>query len=425
VDDLFGAEALLAGDDEPPRPRGQSVQAPQRERVPAARPSQPESRGRRAPLPVAASVAALWAAVLGFAPVLVLTGAGAIGTGASVAGVFRVATSAWLLGHGVPVSVGSDRITLVPLAITAWVGWRLVRAGVHASRAAGANRADTAWPAVRAGLAVAVVYALIGAVVAIPMRSAVSPLRTLLCFGVVAGATAVGGGLGHGRLRRRLLRRVPGLLTQAVRAGLAAAAFLLAAGAAAGGLALALSGREATQMLHAYAAGVSGQIGITSLCLVYLPDLAVWSTAYLIGPGFAVGTGTVVSPGDVLVGPLPALPVFAALPTRPLTGVGPTLLGVPFIAGIAAGLLLGRRPSEARASMQDAGWGRLLGAAVLAGPVAGVLVAVAMRAAHGGLGSGRLADLGPNGAGTALLAAAVIAVGTVGGAVARRSLTRG
>jgi hypothetical protein len=85
---------------------------------------------------------------------------------------------------------------------------------------------------------------------------------------------------------------------------------------------------------------------------------------------------------------------------------------------------LAAAPSEGRAATPDAGWGRLLGAAALAGPVAGVLVAVAMRAAHGGLGSGRLADLGPSGAGTALLAAAVIAVGTVGGVLARRTVTR-
>jgi len=406
TDELF--PALL--DDAPPRP----------ERVPVARRADvaaPSKRG--APLPVAAAVAAGWAVVLGFAPVLVLAGVAAIGTGAGVGGVFRVAGGAWLLGHGVPVTLGADRITLVPLAITAWVGWRLMRAGVHASRAAGAHRAGPAWPAVRAGLAVAAIYTLLGLLAAVLSRPAVSPLRALVCFAVLSGAAAVGGALEHGRAGRRLLRRLPPVVVAAVRSGVAAVAFLLAAGAAAAGLALALSGREAAQGLGAYRAGVSGQLGITALCLAYLPDLAIWAAVYLIGPGFAVGTGTVVSPGDVLVGPVPALPVFAALPTAPLTGLGPALLGVPFVAGLAAGVLLGRPSAQA-----TAGWGRLLGAAALAGPVAGVLVLVAMRLARGGLGSGRLADVGPADVRAALLAAAVIAVGTAGGALARRSLTR-
>jgi hypothetical protein len=53
-----------------------------------------------------------------------------------------------------------------------------------------------------------------------------------------------------------------------------------------------------------------------------------------------------------------------------------------------------------------------------------VLVYAAMVAARGGLGSGRLADLGPGGIRAALLAAGVVGVGTVVGAGARRSLSR-
>ena len=73
-------------------------------------------------------------------------------------------------------------------------------------------------------------------------------------------------------------------------------------------MALALPGGAAAEMLGSYRAGVLGQAGITVLCLVYLPNLAVWGAAYLLGPGFAVGDGTVVSPGEVLLGPVPALP---------------------------------------------------------------------------------------------------------------------
>src|SRR5262245_42395941 len=137
--------------------------------------------GRRgAPLPVAAAVAALWAGVLGFVPLLGLSLAVAVGNGAAPVAVARVAAGAWLLGHGVPVMTAADRITLVPLGVTAWVCWRLARAGVHAGRATGALRGRSIWPVMRAGLAVAIMYGLLGAVVAVLAATAqlsISPWR--------------------------------------------------------------------------------------------------------------------------------------------------------------------------------------------------------------------------------------------------------
>jgi hypothetical protein len=380
-----------------------------------------------APLLVAAAVAALWAALLGATPVLALSAVGSIGTAASVADALRLGAGAWLLGHGVPVATPTDRITLVPLAITLWVGWRLARAGVHASRASGAQRAASVWPAVRAGLSVAACYAVLGAVAGLlihPAGAGASAPRAAMTFGLLAGAAAVGGALRHARAGRRLLDRIPRSIADAARTGFTAAAFLVAAGGAAAGLALALAGGEATEMLAAFRAGVAGQLGITVLCLAYLPNLAVWGAAYLVGPGFALGEGTVVSPGDVLLGPVPALPVFAALPSGPLTGVGPALLGVPLLAGLAAGLLLGRVrvPDGSPDKPAGGGWGALIGSAVLAGPVAGILVHLATVVSRGGLGSGRLAQLGAHDVRVALLAAVVIAVGTVAGAMARRTV---
>jgi hypothetical protein len=384
------------------------------------------TRRTGAPLPLAAAVAALWAALLGVTPVLLLAMVGAIGTGASMADAAGIGAGAWLLSHGVPVTTPTDdRITLMPLAVTLWVGWRLTRAGVHASRATGALRAVSAWPAVRAGLAVGAGYGALGALVAKlahPGGAEVPVLRAAVTFGAVATVAAVAGALARARAGRRLLYRVPGPIVDAARTGLAATAFLLATGAALAGLALALAGGEATQMLAAYQAGIAGQIGITALCLVYLPNLAVWGAAYLVGPGFALGTGTVVSPGDVLLGPVPALPVFAALPSAPLTGVGPALLVAPLLAGVAAGLLgnRGRAPSTGA----DAGWGVVLGSAALAGPVAGVLVFLAALASRGSLGSGRLADVGADDPRVAVFAALLIGVGAVAGATARRWLSR-
>ena len=54
-----------------------------------------------------------------------------------------------------------------------------------------------------------------------------------------------------------------------------AALLVLAAGAAAAGTAIALSGREASAMHPEYRTGPAGQVGLTLLCLAYAPDLAV------------------------------------------------------------------------------------------------------------------------------------------------------
>ncbi len=382
----------------------------------------PGAAKRGAPLALAAAFAAIWATVLGLLPMLALAAVVAFGSGATPVGVVRIGAGAWLLAHGAPVHTPPDRITLVPLGLSVWVAWRLIRAGVHAARAIGAHRDRSAWPSVRAGAAVAVCYGLVGALVATLASFAdvtVSPWRAAAMCGLFALVTATAGALRYGRAGRRVLRRLPRTIVDTARTGLASVAFLVAAGSAAGGLALALAGGAATDMLTSFRAGVFGQAGITVLCLVFLPNLAVWGTAYLLGPGFAVGSGTVVSPGDVLLGPVPALPVLAGLPSGPLSGVGPALLGVPLVAGIAAGILLARR-----SPLSERGWGGLLSSAALAGPVAGVVLHLAAIASSGALGSGRMSQLGPVDWRVGLFATGVIAVGAVFGAATARTLSR-
>jgi hypothetical protein len=57
-----------------------------------------------------------------------------------------------------------------------------------------------------------------------------------------------------------------------------------------------------------------------------------------------------------------------------------------------------------------------IGAAGLAGPVAGLALQVAAFASSGGLGSGRLSQLGVRGWAVGLLATAVVSAGAVAGA---------
>ena len=85
----------------------------------------------------------------------------------------------------------------------------------------------------------------------------------------------------------------------------------------------------------------------TLATMAVAPNAVLFGGAYLLGPGFAVGTGTIVSPTVVSLGPMPAFPLLAGLPDA-----GPTpewaigLLAVPVIvAMVGAGARPARLPA--------------------------------------------------------------------------------
>jgi hypothetical protein len=384
----------------------------------------PEPRPGGAPVVLAAAVTTAWAVLVSATPVL-LAVAGVLLISPNPTdseAVLRSGFAAWLLAHGVPLRTGLGPVALVPLAVTVLAAWRVARAGVHAARAAGARRSRSVVPALRAGAAVAVAYGLYGTVLALAVSttglriSAPRAALTLAVFGLLAG---LAGALWEGGWHVRWTPLVPVPVRDALRAGGVAALLLIAAGAAATGLALALSAGVATDMLKEYRTGVVGQAGLALVCLVYAPNVAVWGTSYLVGPGFAFGTGTTVSAAAVTLGPVLPLPVLAAVPARPLPAWSGLLLAVPVVAGMLAGWLLARRHLRGAG---DPGWLRLVGPATLAGPVAGGLLALAALASRGSIGGGRLVDVGADPWPLAGIAAAGVAAGAVIAVTAVRTL---
>ncbi|SCE93486.1 hypothetical protein GA0070607_3397 [Micromonospora coriariae] len=406
------------------RPVGRAVPA---RRVPAPR-AGGSPRGR-APLPVAAGVAAGWAALTSYLPVAIVLGLVQLGAdSATLSGTVRTALAGWLLGHGVPLRTESGPFALAPLALTVLALWRLTRAGVHVSRAIGARDTRSPRRALLAAGAVGMAYALLGALAAVLVGAggpAVSPIRAAATFAVVGTLAALVGATRITAVTRLLVARMPGPLRDGVRTGLVAVLLLLGAGAGAAGLAVATSGGDAADMIGAYRTGVAGQAGITLVSVAYAPNAAIWSTSYLLGPGFMVGTDTAVRTSEVSVGALPAVPLLAGLPRGPVDGLGALLLAVPVLVGMVAGWLLARRVARvAGPERAPRRWAQLLAPAALAGPVAGVLVGVAAKVSGGPLGAGRLAQLGPVAWQVGLVTGGVIAVGALLGAAATRALTR-
>ena len=159
-------------------------------------------------------------------------------------------------------------------------------------------------------------------------------------------------------------------------------------------------------MLHNYHAGVGGQAGLVLICLVYAPNVTVWATAYLAGPGFT------------LAGAI-QLPVFAGLPTHPAAGAWQLLLLLPVLAGAAAGILTARSRKRDNRSIAS-----LVSGAVLAGLIAAVGFAIIGYLAAGSLGVKLLTHTGEVGWQFSVVGGAGIAIGTLLGSVAYRLIRR-
>ena len=120
----------------------------------------------------------------------------------------------------------------------------------------------------------------------------------------------------------------------------------------------------------------------------FVPNAALFAGSYLLGPGFAVGGATLVSPGAVVLGPLPVVPLLAALPGVGASAgwVGALMLLPPFAAAVAAFRSLRDRPL---------GWDQVALAGCGGGLVAGVGFAVLAALSGGAAGPGRMRFVGP------------------------------
>jgi hypothetical protein len=398
-------------------------------RLPRPRPATMPPGGR-APLAVAAGAAAFIAALTSYTPVVVamwlarLTEGGGFG---ALGGAAKAGLGGWLLAHGVPIGTSAGTFGLVPLGLSVFTAWRVARAGVHACRAVGARNATPRQVALIV-CCVGLAYGLIGAFAALAVDAAglhVSAIRAFLTLTLFGALGALVGALRSTGALRFVVLRVHPVLRDGIRTGVVAAALVAGAGAAAAGLAVALGGGDAGALVGAYRTGVAGQAGITLISVAYAPNAAVWASAYLLGPGFAVGADTTVRATEVTVGGLPALPLVAGIPHGPVGGLGAVFLAIPVVAAMVAGWMLARRALRLRAGDVHArhrSWAALLSGAAFGGPVAGLLLGAAAVASAGPLGDGRLAEIGPVGWQVAAVGAAVVAVGAMAGAAATRAL---
>jgi hypothetical protein len=361
--------------------------------------SGPKARPAR-PLVVTGGIAAFAAAASGLAVLTTLTAIGWItaphvGLGTGLGGVLRTAALLWLVAHHVGVTVhGAGRIGLLPLGLVLLPGALLAMAGrwvVHAGAVTRLRHVGYA------AIALALPYTLLAGALAVASRN--SQAAPSLWQAVVSSflLALVAGGLGAARGLApwsRLARLMPARPRSVILGMLGACALLTAAGAALAGLSLFVHLPEVKAATDALAPGAAGAALLLLAQLAYVPNAIIWAVAYLLGPGFAFGAGTVVAPTGSALGPLPVFPMLAALPSGPRSA-GPAwvtvlVLATPYLAGMFAGVVTVRvapTPLIEAAAL----WGLAAGAAT------GALAGLAAAFSGGPLGDGRLATVGPSG----------------------------
>ena len=352
------------------------------------------------PLAITGAIAAGAAAGTGLAVLTLLVLAGWIaaphaGLGLTgLTGVLKVAAALWLIGHHVGFTLrGAGRIGLLPLGLVLLPGALLWRAGRWVVRSGDVGRLRHVG---YAALAMAVPYAVIAGALALASRSA--PTTPSVPQAVLSGflLALIAGGLGGARALAPW-QQLAGLMSARVRSvvvGMTGAlAVLCAAGALLAGVSLASHLGKFSSLDRALAPGVVGAGLLLLAQLAYVPNAVVWAISFMLGPGFAFGSGTIVAPTGSALGQLPAFPMLASLPPGLHGGVpgwlSAVVLALPYLAGGLGGLLLARAAPTPQLEAAPL-WGFCCGA--LAGCVLGALAAFA----GGSLGDGRLAEVGPS-----------------------------
>jgi len=380
-------------------PPAREPEDPQPAAAPGRAGTGPGTRPPR-PLVVTGGIAACAAAASGLAVLTTLTAIGWItaphvGIGTGLGGVLRTAGLLWLVAHHVGVTVrGAGRIGMLPLGLVLLPGALLAMAGrwvVHAGAVTRLRHVGYA------AIALALPYTLLAGALAVASRTAQA--APSLWQAVVASflLAVVAGGLGAARGLApwsRLTSLLPTRPRSVILGMLGASALLTAVGAALAGVCVAVHLPEVKAATDALAPGPTGAVLLLLAQLAYAPNAIIWAVAYVLGPGFAFGAGTVVAPTGSALGALPVFPMLAALPSgaRPAGPAWVTvlLLATPYLAGVFAGIVTVRitpTPVTEAAAL----WGFAAGAA------AGALAGLAAAFAGGPLGDGRLTRVGPSG----------------------------
>ncbi|WP_053208088.1 DUF6350 family protein [Jiangella muralis] len=365
--------------------------------------------GSRVPW-LAAIVATAWALLAGFAlcvlpGVAVWIAEGAVGP---LGGPLRFAARAWLTAHHAGLDVGDGSFTLAPLGLTLLFVLLLHRSARWAAHSAGVATTRGAVAVVVPAVVTYVAGAGIVAALSSTPGIAGDPFEAVLWAALWSGAAVTTGVAHESGLLADWWWRVPPLMRAALAGAGVAVAGLVGVGAALLGVSLVAHTGRIGDLATALNAGPLGATLLIVGSALLVPNLVVWSAAFALGPGFAVGTATSVAPDGVTLGLVPAVPVFGALPSDVPGSLTWLVVAGPVLAGLLAGLMVHRRLGPVPGSDLDLDFDEdgedgdggvalvpALGVAAGAGVIAAVAMAVLALLSGGSAGAERLTALGP------------------------------
>lgn len=260
-------------------------------------------------------------------------------------GALGAIASMWLGVHQVPISIAGSALGVMPLLPVLVMVYGTARTTSRATT-------STSWFVTRWVVASAVGGPMLIAAICLAVihdaSSVLTELQTpdaLYAFGCVLSVHGIGALLGVGsRVGRRLLAAtpLPMWLPDAFRAAAVGVIALL------GLSGVIVSGSlivhwSTMHELYSITDSMFGQLSLTVLSVLYLPNIMVGAAAVAVGSSAHVGLAT-FSAFTVYGGEVPALPVLAAVPTPPLGPVWVALLIVAAVAGVAVGQQCARRP---------------------------------------------------------------------------------
>jgi hypothetical protein len=351
-------------------------------------------------------LAATWAVGVGVASLIVLSlvvWAADSSATANAGGATRFAVQLWLLAHRSPLRISSGgELTIPPLVLTLLIGLLIARGAAIAARSCECIEGREFATVVAS---VAVPYAVMAAILAAVTSSSTfhpSIGAAFVCAGLVAGVASVIGVARGAGLITKTWKSLPEVVRGSLEAaGLAAGVMFAAATLLALGSLLAHT-HQFGSIVDDYRGG-SGEFSMILLSLLYVPNAICFALGYLVGPGFAVGSGTSVAYGGVHLGAMPAFPLLAGVPT----GTAPWQIIALFVvtvvlAGALGGWRIARRPEVGLADRVRMSMG--------AGGLVAVGIAVISGFAGGPSGPGRLSAVGSSPWQVGLAAGAEIAV---------------
>jgi hypothetical protein len=269
------------------------------------------------------------------------------------------------------LTAGSTHVGIVPISVTAMFVLLMAWAARRSTRAELSDLGQYVGT-------VAVIVGIVAAVVS--AATSTDPVSTSIARSAVGGFAV--GGLGSalgGGWRYRTNWDVPETIRLVGRGALRATLLVLGVSLGLVLVLLAVHGGRAANIWALLGPSFLGGVALAIASILTIPTLVLWAAAVLVGPGFAVGSGTSVDLTGSHVGLVPSFPPLAAVPDPGLFPQAVLVLGLVLpVAGVWAGLVTPRVRVGAAA-----------GAA--AGLVLGILIAMS----GGGFGPGRMAEAGP------------------------------